>query len=200
MDHRKSPSMSEAAAPRSDNADYSDPVELLHLARRLRREPIWKAGPDTRDVSLGRDAIERLIEHRDPFLLVDAITQVDPVQGALEGLRVVDPADPVFGGHFPGDPIYPGALQIEMVGQLCLCCHHFRSENTYDVALDARPRRLRGVQVHSASFLRGIAPGDKVTIRALLLASDTLAMTCAGQLLRDGAVCAVAVMEAYFVD
>jgi 3-hydroxymyristoyl/3-hydroxydecanoyl-(acyl carrier protein) dehydratase len=192
--------MSEAPAPQSDAADYSDPVELLHLARRLRREPIWKAGPDTRSVSLQRDAIERLIEHRDPFLLVDRITQVDPTQGALEGIRVVDPEDPVFRGHFPGDPIYPGCLQIEMVGQLCLCCHHFQSESTYDVPRESKPRRLRGVQVHSASFLRGIAPGDEVTIRALLLASDTLAMTCAGQLLRGDAICAVAVMEAYFVD
>jgi 3-hydroxymyristoyl/3-hydroxydecanoyl-(acyl carrier protein) dehydratase len=192
--------MSDAAMPLTDTADYSDPHVLLHLARRLRREPVWTAGPATRRVSLGRDAIERLIEHRDPFLLFDRITQVDPKQGALEGLRFVDPADPVFRGHFPGDPIYPGALQIEMVGQLCLCCHHFRSEDTYEVAGDSKPRRLRGVQVHSASFLRAIAPGEELTIRALLLAADTLAMTCAGQLVKDGAICAVAVMEAYFVD
>jgi 3-hydroxyacyl-[acyl-carrier-protein] dehydratase len=186
--------------PHADASDYSDPIELSQLARRLRREPIWTPGPETREVSLEREAIERLIEHRGSFLLLDRITAVDPARGALEAVRRVDPADPVFRGHFPNDPIYPGCLQIEMVGQLCLCCHHFQSENTHEIPGAAKPRRFRGVQVHGASFLRAIAPGDEVTIRALLLASDTLAMTCAGQLLLGGEICAVSVMEAYFVD
>jgi 3-hydroxyacyl-[acyl-carrier-protein] dehydratase len=181
-------------------SDLSDPAQLLQLARRLRREPIWTAGIHTRQVSLERPAIERLIEHRDPFLFIDRITAVDPVQGALEAVRRIDPQDPVFGGHFPGDPIYPGCLQIEMIGQLSLCCFHFQSESTYDVPLQTSARRYRGVQVHNAGFLAAIAPGDEVTIRARLLVTDTLAMTCAGQLLRGGQICAISVMEAYFVD
>jgi 3-hydroxyacyl-[acyl-carrier-protein] dehydratase len=157
-------------------------------------------GPGTRSVDLGRDTLERLIEHRDPFLLVDRITAVDPTQGALEAVRRIRPDDPVLRGHFPNEPIYPGCLQIEMIGQLCLCCLHFQSKETYDVPAGTRPGRYRGVQVHGAAFLRGIAPGDEVTIRARLLAADTLAMTCAGQLVRGGEICAVAVMEAYLVD
>ncbi len=192
--------MSGSDARQSSGSDCSDPIELLQLARRLRREAVWKAGAGTRAVSLPREAIERLIEHRGGFLLLDRITSVDPEQGALEAVRRVDPADPVFQGHFPNDPIYPGCLQIEMVGQLCLCCHHFHSEKTYEILPAAKPRRFRGVHVHGASFLRAIAPGDEVTIRAVLLASDTLAMTCAGQLLQGGEISAVSVMETYFVD
>jgi 3-hydroxyacyl-[acyl-carrier-protein] dehydratase len=168
--------------------------------RRLRREPVWIDGPATRRVSFGRLEIERLLEHRDPFLLVDGITAIDPVQGALEGTRVLDAADAVFRGHFPGQPIYPGCLQIEMIGQLALCCHHFQSTGGYDVPEGCRPKRYRGVEVHNAAFLAGLSPGDAVTIRARLLASDSLAMTCAGQLVKGGRICAVAMMEAYFVD
>jgi 3-hydroxyacyl-[acyl-carrier-protein] dehydratase len=186
--------------PPSDTSGASGPSELWGLSRRLRRAPSWTPGESTRSAALGRDAIERLIEHRDPFLLIDRITQIDPVQGALSAVRRVDPADPVFRGHFPGDPIYPGCLQIEMIGQLCLCCHYFHSEGTYNVPLETKARRYRGVQVHGASFIEAIVPGDELTIRARVLAADTLAMTCAGQLLRGEKICATAVIEAYFVD
>jgi 3-hydroxymyristoyl/3-hydroxydecanoyl-(acyl carrier protein) dehydratase len=174
--------------------------DLPALGRRLRREPIWTAGAATRAVSHHRDAIERLIEHRDPFLLLDRLTLADPPLGALEGTRRLDPEDPVFRGHFPGDPVYPGALQIETIAQLSLCCFHFLAGQTYEIPLNARPRRFRGLQVHHAAFLLPQRPGDELTVRARVLASDSLTMTCAGQLLQGGRIGAVAIIDAYFVD
>jgi 3-hydroxymyristoyl/3-hydroxydecanoyl-(acyl carrier protein) dehydratase len=180
--------------------DFSNPAAAAAYGRSLRREPIWVPGASTKRVDHDQRAIGRLIEHRSPFLLIDRITAVDWEHGAIEGTRRIDPNDPILAGHFPGDPVYPGALQIEMVGQLALCTHHFQAGRTSDIPAEVKPQRFRGVQVHYAAFLAPLRPGDEPTVRARLLASDSLAMTCGGQLFLDGKILAATVMEAYFVD
>ena len=113
--------------------------QLATLTRSAKKRPIWTPGPETREVSLGRDAVERLLPHRDPFLFVDAITAIDLAVPGVAGRRRVNPGDPVFAGHFPGAPVYPGVLQIETVGQLGICLAHFAAKKTHEVPADTRP-------------------------------------------------------------
>jgi 3-hydroxymyristoyl/3-hydroxydecanoyl-(acyl carrier protein) dehydratase len=47
---------------------------------------------------------------------VDAITAIDLAGGRICGRRVIAPNDAVFMGHFPGEPIYPGVLPLEIMG------------------------------------------------------------------------------------
>ena len=62
------------------------------------------------------DEVMRLIPHRYPFLLVDAAE--DYVEGeSLVGLKGVTANEPFFPGHFPGNPVMPGVLMIEAMGQ-----------------------------------------------------------------------------------
>lgn len=60
--------------------------------------------------------IQQLIPHRYPFLLVDAAE--DYVEGtSITGLKGVTANEPYFPGHFPGNPVMPGVLMIEAMGQ-----------------------------------------------------------------------------------
>ena len=64
----------------------------------------------------GREAIEAIIPHRPPFLLVDEILELEPGKRVVGRLGV--PADGWwFPGHFPDRPVMPGVLTIEAIAQ-----------------------------------------------------------------------------------
>lgn len=175
------------------------PESLAPLVRSWRRRPLWEPGATTRPVEHGRTAVERILEHRDPFLFVDAITDVDLEERCLRGWRRVDPHDPVFAGHFPGRPLYPAVLQLETMGQMGLCLIHLCATKSDDIASDAVPLAARALKVHHALFQAEVRPGDELAVLVKLLDSDAYTVTCAGQIVRDGTICAVAVMEVYLV-
>jgi 3-hydroxyacyl-[acyl-carrier-protein] dehydratase len=173
--------------------------ELQALAKAARRRPIWLPNGGTQRVSIGRDGIERLIPHRDPFLLLDEITEIGLEAKSLGGRRHVSAEDPVFRGHFPGDPIYPGALQLEMVGQLGLCLMHFLAAGSTEIAPDARPANVRALKVHEAQFLAPVAPASDLTLLSQAIEWNEYTAICVGQVLLGGVICSFSVLEVFFV-
>jgi 3-hydroxyacyl-[acyl-carrier-protein] dehydratase len=61
--------------------------------------------------------IQALIPHRWPFLLVDRIVEYDPEHQRIVGQKAVSAAEWYFQGHFPGQPVMPGVLQVEALAQ-----------------------------------------------------------------------------------
>jgi UDP-3-O-[3-hydroxymyristoyl] N-acetylglucosamine deacetylase/3-hydroxyacyl-[acyl-carrier-protein] dehydratase len=60
--------------------------------------------------------IEKLLPHRYPFLLVDKVMEI--TEDGIVGVKNVTMNEPMFQGHFPGNPVFPGVLQIEATAQV----------------------------------------------------------------------------------
>lgn len=60
--------------------------------------------------------IEKMLPHRYPFLMVDKIMEIQ--EESIVGVKNITMNEPMFTGHFPGNPVFPGVLQIEAMAQV----------------------------------------------------------------------------------
>lgn len=176
-----------------------EPDLVTSLSRSGKKRRLWTPGPDTVTVDHHRSAVVRMLPHRDPFLFVDRVSAVDLRAGGIAAHRRIDPADPVFRGHFPGHPIYPGVLLLETMGQAGICLMSFHVRKSTDVG-DARPLDVRALKIHTALFQEEVRPGDDLTILASIVTHDDYGAVCAGQILVRESIAAFAVMEVLLVQ
>ena len=104
---------------------------------------------------LKKAEIEAILPHRDPFLLIDEVTELEP--GArVVARKLVRPDEWYLAGHFPGRPIMPGVLIVEAMAQTGAVAVLSREENRGRLALFAG---IDGVR-----FKRVVEPGDELEL------------------------------------
>ena len=134
----------------------------------------------------GRDVIERVLPHRDPFVWVSRVLECEPGASITAELDV-DPELPLFAGHFPGHPVLPGVIIMEALAQCA------------SIAVLQAPE-LRGcigflTGIDAAKFRRQVAPGDTVTLRATIVKSSRRLVVAEAEASVDGEICATATQK-----
>ncbi len=168
------------------------------LLRKYRKQPLAAADALT-PLAWGREEIKLILPHREPFLLIDRLTGISFEDETIAGSRLISAADPVFAGHFPGSPVYPGSLEVEMIGQLGLCLHYFLQEHRTAAPAAVRPLPMRATRIMGAYYLQPVLPGREVTLLAKRLESDEYLASMIGQVIVDGRVACAAVGEVCFI-
>ncbi|MCA1557702.1 MAG: 3-hydroxyacyl-ACP dehydratase FabZ, partial [Acidobacteria bacterium] len=101
-------------------------------------------------------AIQELLPHRYPFLLVDRIVELVPKE-RIVGIKQVTVNEPFFQGHFPGAPVMPGVLIIEALAQ-CGALLVLREIENHAAKLPF----FSGIK--EARFRRPVTPGDTLML------------------------------------
>ena len=104
---------------------------------------------------LDRRAIEAILPHREPFLLIDEVVELEPGSRVVARKRV-RPDEWYLSGHFPGRPIMPGVLIVEAMAQTGAVAVLSEEENRGRLALFAG---IDGVR-----FKRIVEPGDELEL------------------------------------
>ena len=101
----------------------------------------------------GKAEIEQILPHRDPFLLLDEVIELDPGSRVVARKTVTDED---CAGHFPGNPIMPGVKMVEALAQAGAVAVLVQEENRGKLALFAG--------IDDVRFKRVVRPGDRLTL------------------------------------
>ena len=103
----------------------------------------------------GRAEIEQIIPHREPFLLLDEVLELEP-RHRVVARREMRAEDPWFAGHFPGRPVTPGVVIVEAMAQAgavaVLVEEEFRGKIAFFAGID------------NCRFKRVVVPGEVLTL------------------------------------
>ncbi len=104
--------------------------------------------------------IQELIPHRWPFLLVDRVVEYDVAAKRIVGMKSVTATEWFFAGHFPGQPIMPGVLQVEALAQ------------TMGIYVAQQPgfgdRLGLFASIEECRFKRVVTPGDQLRLEVTM--------------------------------
>lgn len=137
-------------------------------------------------------AIQKILPHRFPFLLVDRIIELEP-HVRIVGIKQITINESFFAGHFPGAPVMPGVLQIEALAQVgaILALREFEDR-------DSKIPFFTGIE--DAKFRRPVVPGDTLTLEVTALRIGSKVQKMRGVASVDGQTTAEATIMSIIAD
>ena len=141
--------------------------------------------------------LQKLIPQRDPFFFLDSLDSINLDEKLASFTRFIDPADPVFKGHFPDDPIYPGVLLQEMMFQAGLVLVYFLKQGSLNLPKEDSPLKAVAVGAEKIALFHKVLPNDTVKINCFIEDNDDLLVTCIAQIVTERGVAAVAKGDFY---
>ena len=140
--------------------------------------------------------IQEIIPHRYPFLLVDRITDVVKNE-TLTGYKNVSISEPVFQGHFPGHPIYPGVMILEGMAQAGGILAFQSMEMTKE---EAAQKVVYFMSIDKAKFRSPVKPGDRLEYRISVIKQKGAIWMLKGEAYVDDKLVSEAELKAMIVD
>lgn len=178
-----------AARPgHASNVEFAKMIRKLYLQKKLvkKYQHQKKEG-----VVLDINAIENILPHRYPFLMVDRIIDLQ-LDKKIIGLKNVTMNEPFFTGHFPKQPVMPGVLIIEAMAQTGgILMLNSLAEGEEKIAYF--------VSINNAKFRRPVVPGDQLVMEIKVVSKRSKLIHLAGKSFVDGNLVAEAEMIAALV-
>ena len=102
-----------------------------------------------------------ILPHAYPFVLVDRVVEINDEESSIVAIKNVTINEPYFMGHFPGNPVMPGVLQLESMGQAAglLMLRKMSSEGKVSLFMSA----------DKVKFRRAVVPGDQLRVEVKIV-------------------------------
>ncbi len=171
------------------NVEFAKKIRKLYQQKKLIKKFQFekKSG-----VVFDTNAIQRILPHRYPFLLVDKIVEFE-IDKRIVGIKNVTVNEPFFPGHFPGQPVMPGVLILEAMAQ------------TGGILLlngieDPTKKLAMFMSIDKAKFRKPVLPGDQLVLSLEVLNMKRKICVMAGKAYVDNNLVAEAELTAAIVD
>lgn len=182
-----------AARPgHASNVEFARKLRTLNAKKSL----VQKYNPSaTRDFVFDITAIERIMPHRYPMLLVDRILEMDLAEGSerIVGLKNVTYNEPFFSGHFPGKPVMPAVLLLEAMAQT-------GGMLLLNAVEEPEKKLILFMSIDKAKFRKPVTPGDQVLFHLRMTRKRGKTFLMAGEAMVEGQLVAEAELMAAIVE
>ncbi len=140
--------------------------------------------------------IQKILPHRYPFLLVDKVVSMNTNEDIV-AYKNVSISEPVFQGHFPGHPIYPGVMILEGMAQAGGILAFKSGGYTQE---QMKEKVMYFMSIDGAKFRVPVKPGDRLEYKIKIIKQRKTLIVMGGEAYVDDVLVAQAELKAMIVD